>query len=200
LLSRIQSFFDVYRLFQKHKQLFISINPLPCVALITVFDTLLTQPEGKTLAFKRDRELNLIEQWGSGVRRIFREALELGLPEPQFVELGLRVRLVVRLAQALPVVLPHPAELVPEKTAARLESRLESALAARVMLRLAEAEAGKAQLAQSLGHQTVSGELHKQVKRLLAQGYIEMTLPHKPNSRLQKYRLTPTGHALLLNQ
>lgn len=170
------------------------------MALITVFDTLLTQPEGKTLAFKRDRELNLIEQWGSGVRRIFREALELGLPEPQFVELGLRVRLVVRLAQALPVVLPHPAELVPEKTAARLESRLESALAARVMLRLAEAEAGKAQLAQSLGHQTVSGELHKQVKRLLAQGYIEMTLPHKPNSRLQKYRLTPTGHALLLNQ
>lgn len=146
------------------------------------------------------RELNLIEQWGSGVRRIFREAQELGLPEPQIIELGLRVRVVVRLAQALPTVLSEPAELAPEETAARLESRLKSALAARVMLLLAEAEAGKAQLAQSLGHQTVSGELHKQAKRLMAQGLIEMTLPHKPNSRLQKYRLTPTGHALLSSQ
>ena len=139
------------------------------------------------------RELNLIEQWGSGVRRIFREAQELGLPEPQIIELGLRVRVVVHLAQLLPTVLP---QLAPKKTAPRLESRLESALAARVVVVLAEAEAGKAQLARSLGHQTVSGELHKQVKRLVEQGFIEMTLPHKPNSRLQKYRLTPAGRAL----
>ena len=146
------------------------------------------------------KELNLIEQWGSGVRRIFREAQALGLPELQIIELGLRVRVVVRLAQALPTVVPHPAELAPEKPAARPGSRLESTLAAKVVMALAESEAGKAQLARSLGHQTVSGELHKQVKRLLAQGFIEMTLPHKPNSRLQKYRLTPTGHALLTKQ
>jgi ATP-dependent DNA helicase RecG len=137
------------------------------VALITVFDTLLTQPEGKTLAFKRDRELNLIEQWGSGVRRIFREALELGLPEPQFVELGLRVRLVVRLAQALPVVLPHPAELVPEKTAARLESRLESEAGSQSHVAAGRGRGGQGSTGPELGHQTVSGELHKQVKRLL---------------------------------
>ena len=45
------------------------------------------------------RELNLIEQWGSGVRRIFREAQELGLPEPQFIEIGIRLRVVVFLAE-----------------------------------------------------------------------------------------------------
>ncbi|MBP9685693.1 MAG: putative DNA binding domain-containing protein, partial [Rhodoferax sp.] len=49
------------------------------------------------------RELNLIEQWGSGVRRIFREAQELGLPEPQFVEVGMRLRVVVFLAETLPL-------------------------------------------------------------------------------------------------
>jgi len=36
---------------------------------------------------------------GSGVRRIFREAEELGLPEPQFIEIGMRLRVVVYLAK-----------------------------------------------------------------------------------------------------
>ena len=73
------------------------------------------------------RELNLIEQWGSGVRRIFSEAMELGLPEPQFLEVGMRVRVVVRLAQALRVA--HGAELANDRDSlARLESRLESRL------------------------------------------------------------------------
>jgi predicted transcriptional regulator len=31
----------------------------------------------------------------------------------------------------------------------------------------------------------------------MAQGLLEMTIPDKPNSRLQKYRLTSKGQALL---
>ncbi|OYY25191.1 MAG: cell filamentation protein Fic [Thiotrichales bacterium 35-46-9] len=31
----------------------------------------------------------------------------------------------------------------------------------------------------------------------ISHGFIEMTLPDKPNSRLQKYRLTPHGKAYL---
>ncbi|MES9857796.1 MAG: Fic family protein [Sedimenticola sp.] len=72
----------------------------------------------------------------------------------------------------------------------------ESRLAAKVMLILQHGEAGKASLASNLGHKTVSGELHKQIKRLLALELIEMTIPEKPGSRLQKYRLTPKGKAL----
>jgi len=47
------------------------------------------------------RELKLIEQWGSGVRRIFTEAQELGLPEPQIVEIGMRVRFIVPLLEPI---------------------------------------------------------------------------------------------------
>ena len=142
------------------------------------------------------RELNLIEQWGSGVRRIFKEAEQLGLPEPQIIEVGMRVRVVVHLAEALEIQDIHGQleKITPE----RLESRLESNLAAKVMILLGEDEAGKAQLAKLLGHKSVSGELHKQIKRLLILEMIEMTLPDKPNSRLQKYRLTVNAHNLIL--
>lgn len=45
------------------------------------------------------RELNLIEQWGSGVRRIFKEAEHLKLPPLEIVEIGMRLRFTVYLAK-----------------------------------------------------------------------------------------------------
>ena len=43
------------------------------------------------------RELHLVEQWGSGVRRIFAEAAAQGLSEPQVTEIATGVRLSVYL-------------------------------------------------------------------------------------------------------
>ena len=145
------------------------------------------------------RELHLIEQWGTGVQRIFAEAKALGLPEPQLIETGMRVRLIIRLLGPIFVsrtINPLTKQL-DRRPELKLEARLNSALAAKVIFKLQEEDNGKLALAQHLGHKTVSGELKKQIRRLLDLNLIEMTLPDKPNSRLQKYRLTVIGQALI---
>ncbi len=55
------------------------------------------------------RELDLIEQWGSGVRRIFKEPEQLGLPELQIMKIGMRIRFIVPLAEPLPLTPPPKA-------------------------------------------------------------------------------------------
>jgi ATP-dependent DNA helicase RecG len=155
-------------------------------------------------------ELNLIEQWGSGVTRIFKEAKELNLPEPEIMEIGMRVRFIIYLAQSIPIQTIHDDKdnLAIQRLESRLESglesrlesglesRLESGLAARILLTVRETPLGRAQIAKSLGHLSVSSGLHKQIRRLVELGFLEMTLPSSPKSRLQKYRLTNKAHEL----
>lgn len=131
-----------------------------------------TAPRNKEI-MRIFRDLELVEHMGSGTPRILevygKEAFQIS-------------RNFFRL------VFPY---------AEGLESRLESNLSDRVLAFLLKEESGKANLARLLGHRTVSGELHKQIHRLMDLTYVEMTIPEKPNSRLQKYRLTKLGREYL---
>jgi ATP-dependent DNA helicase RecG len=76
---------------------------------------------------------------------------------------------------------------------AGLESQPESqpeSLAERVLGVLRVGPHGKAEIARALGQKTVSGQLNKTIRELLAERRIAMTIPENPQSRLQKYRLT----------
>jgi ATP-dependent DNA helicase RecG len=143
------------------------------------------------------RELNLIEQWGSGVRRIFSEAQALGLPEPAIVEVGMRLRLTVYIA-AQAGVESEVGLGVESGAESGVESRAESSIAEQVLQSLQAAPRSKSAIAHALGKAKPNRYLNELMNRLLESGQVAYTVPEKPQSRLQRYRLTAKGRRGLL--
>ena len=85
---------------------------------------------------------------------------------------------------------------VGSKVGSKVESQPES-LDRRVLALLKTQALSKAEISTHLGQKEVSGQLNKVIRSLIAQGLIEYTLPDKPNSRLQKYRLPLAGERAL---
>jgi ATP-dependent DNA helicase RecG len=139
----------------------------------------------------------MIESWGRGIERIIAACKAAGVPVPLLRYEGAGLWVEFRVPSGTRATAPVTGELEGAQPESRLESRLESALAGKLLIILKDRELGRAALAAALGHTSISGELHKQIKRLKTAGLIEMTMPQKPNSRLQKYRITDNGAALL---
>lgn len=77
-----------------------------------------------------------------------------------------------------------------------LQSRAESG-AEKVLLSLQSTPLSKSEIAQKLELNTVTGALNRTIKELLNNDLIEYTIPDKPNSRLQKYRLTEKARSTI---
>ena len=78
----------------------------------------------------------------------------------------------------------------------RFEPGVESGMARQLLAILAQEPSGKSGMAERLGKAGPTRYLNDLVAKLIHQRLIEMTLPDKPNSRLQKYRLTAAGVAM----
>jgi ATP-dependent DNA helicase RecG len=135
----------------------------------------------------------LIEKWGRGTNRVAEMCRAARIAPPEFAEVTGAAVVTFRV----PVSLGRPR---PELGAeSRPESRPES-LQEKIAAILEEQPRSKSEIGASLGHRSISGELNKQIHTLLELGLIERTVPDKPNSRLQRYRLTDKGRARLAAQ
>ncbi len=120
------------------------------------------------------RRIQMVEAWGRGMPLILANA-----PAVEFSETaGLFISSFARPSYRDDM--PSPSK--------ESESRPES-LESRVLRVLQNGPLSKAELSQKLGQKTVSGTLNQLVRSLVTSGKVAYTLPEKPNSRLQKYKL-----------
>ncbi len=133
-----------------------------------------------------------IERMGTGTVDMIRRCVENGLPEPGFaVEDGF-VTTVWRpvpsyLRQITPDVTPEATpDVIPEVTPEVV--RMLSAIRGEMSRRQIQAELG-------LTDEKHFREYYQQPA--IAQGLLEMTIPDKPRSNRQKYRLTEKGRAVV---
>lgn len=138
-----------------------------------------------------------IERMGTGIRDMIRRCGEAGLSEPEF-QMSDGFTTIIRRSSArgsLPGARDGgaPPESQPES---RPELQPES-LEMKVFVLLSQGPLGKKEISNGLGQKEVSGQLNKVIRVLLADQTIEQTIPNKPASRMQRYRLTPKGQALL---
>ena len=140
------------------------------------------------------RELHLIEQWGSGVRRIFAEAAEQGLPEPAITEIATGLRLSIYLREPVRIDVGGP-----EQKGAQSEAQ-SGAQSDKILKLLAAGALSANALVAGLGLKSKTGAFKRTIKELLDLGWIAYTLPDKPDSRLQQYRLTEQGQQALARQ
>jgi ATP-dependent DNA helicase RecG len=170
-----------------------SPGPLPDSLPIEELGTGRSEIRNRVLApiFK---DLKLIEAWGSGIQKMKKEIneypeIDLVLQEAghafqvQFVK---RQKAGAESRQGEGRVKP---ESQPESS--QSEARVEPEfIKDRVLYVLATGPLSKAEISRKLGQKDVSGPLNAIIRKLRKEGVIEYTIPEKPNSRLQKYRLT----------
>jgi ATP-dependent DNA helicase RecG len=140
-----------------------------------------------------------VEQWGSGVPGIFQQAKAENLPEPAIEELAGRVRFTVRLAEPV-ALLPGQSRRsgAVDRLGPGAQSGAQSDAQTVTILKLLQAQPlSSNELQSQMGLQSKTGAFKRAIKELLELGHIEYTVPERVQSRLQKYRLTPAGQAVL---
>lgn len=143
-------------------------------------------------------ELNLVEEWGSGYKRIKEICQQDGYPEPQWEELGTVLRVTF---------FPHPAftheasksQVGTKSGLSRDQVGTKSELTpeAILILQLCQQPKTLVELMSALSLKNKTKFRQKYLNELIAQGLLGMTIPEKPSSRMQKYQTTSEGLMML---
>ena len=142
----------------------------------------------------------MVEAWGRGIDNIVSACGSAGMVKPQWMlePGGLLLEFVFNAVDHGTSGQGTPHE-TPPGDRRQPESEPES-LVDRVLRQLVNEPMPKADLSKGLGQKAISGPLNKVVRLLLADGCIGYTIPEKPRSRFQMYRLTDKGQGAVLQQ
>ncbi len=139
------------------------------------------------------RELGLIEQWGSGFRRILEEAEKQNLPEPVLEEIGMKVRFTVFFAEKAPSGIKYKAIEDAEKYVTEHVTEHVK----RLLICLEGGPSGTKDAMRCLGLSHRPTFLYDYLRPAIQAEFVQMTQPDSPRSPTQKYRLTEKGKRCL---
>ena len=140
------------------------------------------------------RRLGLCEQAGTGMRMMLERWQALGHPVPEYENDRGRKSFEIRLplTRAIPEV---------EAQEAQVEAQEAQVDFAKWQLDLLDACSSGEKYARELlsiaGYKSRTGNFKKGLQRLIDEQILELTIPDKPNSPLQKYRITEFGKKLV---
>lgn len=139
------------------------------------------------------RDAGLIEQWGSGVNRVYAETAKAGLPEPGIEEIVDRVRVTIHIVDhSVPSRIGQHDAYTGSKDG-RHVGRYDVG-----MLRAAiDGPVHRNVLLEAVGLKPLSQNYARHVVPLIESGLLAMTVPDKPRSKAQRYRLTDAGRDFL---
>jgi ATP-dependent DNA helicase RecG len=135
-----------------------------------------------------------IERMGTGVGDMVERCRNTGLPEPEFYLTDGFVTIIRRSpGQALKTVTGQATPQVIPQVTPQVSPPVE------VLLRLLDlcGALSNAEIRKRLGLKDRKHMNERYLKPALVEGLVELTIPEKPRSSLQKYRLTEKGHFML---
>ena len=154
------------------------------------------------------KELKLTEGRGTGIPKILKAMRVNGSPKPQFKADEDRTYFIARFPIHPSAKKPMAQESIKgdkaKKTKIGPEWRPESgpewrpeSTEGRILGLLSDGPLSKSGLATRIGHKNISGALKRGIHALLIKSLVELTIPEKPNSRFQRYRITYKGRQLI---
>ncbi len=127
----------------------------------------------------------IIERWGSGTLNIIDWCAENNNPPPTWMEQAGSIYVTF-----LPAVLPETPQVTPEVTP-HVTPQVER------LIQALDGEMTRAEMMEALGLKDRMHFANDYLQPALDARLVEMTIPDKPRSSKQKYRITETGQKLL---
>ena len=144
------------------------------------------------------RQIGRADKLGSGMRKMMRYGKAYGGADPELIEDDI-FKIIVKYPDTMtyperPAIVKITDQAqISTRSKSGVESGVESKIAQTILEMLKNESLSKSEIATRLGKSRPNRYLNDLMSQMLKTGVVEYTIPDKPNSRLQKYRLTKKG-------